>query len=141
MLTINDISENDSLESVKQYTIYFADDEALAKLAENYAQEIVDHNFHLFPSVGGRRVSDNEVIPDVLEDETDVEIDVHCMLQDSEEIGRQFSPAEFWIHALNEREDSEDAWEVVDSNIGAVFSVAAKVHVGREVGQSKGVIL
>ena len=140
MLGIDDFSDNDTLESVKQYAVYFADDAALTKLADNYAQRIVDSNQHEFPSVGDERTSDNDVIPEELEDDSDVEMDLYCMLQDAEANCRQFTPAEFWIHALNQREDAEDAWHIVDSAIGYTFSLASRVHVGRAVDRSREVI-
>jgi hypothetical protein len=40
----------------------------------------------------------------------------------AEENNRCFSPAEFWIHAVNERNDSEEAWDVIDDGIEEGFS-------------------
>lgn len=42
---------------------------------------------------------------------------LQMLASESESNGRDFSPFEFTAHELNEREDSEDAWEAFDEGI------------------------
>lgn len=44
---------------------------------------------------------------------------LEMMAHAGEENNRQFSPAEEWINALNNRPDSDEAWEIVDEAIHA----------------------
>jgi hypothetical protein len=42
---------------------------------------------------------------------------MQMLASEAESSNRDFSPFEFTAHELNEREDSEDAWEAYDSGI------------------------
>lgn len=54
-----------------------------------------------------------------IEDENDVAEAFSALAGEAEANSRQYSPFEFTAHELNEREDSEEAWEAFDAGIAA----------------------
>lgn len=54
---------------------------------------------------------------DEIEDIHDAENVMEMMAQEAESNSRQFSPNEFWIAAVNEREDSDEAWDIIEEGI------------------------
>lgn len=80
------------------------------------------------PEIGStvRTDSDGEV---EIEDENNQADVMASLASESESANRDFSPFEFTAKELNDREDSEDAWEAFDSGIsdGIAANVASRI--------------
>lgn len=82
------------------------------------------------PEIGSRlpRHIDYQGIGEI-ESEADQADALQMLASESESQGRDFSPFEFTAHELNEREDSEDAWQAYDEGIsdGILANIAARL--------------
>jgi len=91
--------------------------EEIYEAAVNYGESIALMNLSDAPVVGERfEAIDNEELFIETADEAKDEF-IRTVVANESEHTRQFSPAEFWIAALNNRDDSEEAWEKLEEGI------------------------
>ena len=67
---------------------------------------------------------------DVVCEDRDLAADImQSLAYEAESNGREYSPFEFTAHALNEREDSEEAWEAYQEGIDAGISAEISARI------------
>jgi len=102
--------------SIETINIESATLDELYEAAKEYGYNVA--SWQNLPEIGDSVPKDIDWIGiDVVEDEEDQREVLSMYAHAGEENNRCFSPAEFWISALNRRKDSEEAWEMVDSGI------------------------
>lgn len=121
----------DSLEIESEESIINAPHDTLKVMAKKYADGFGLMNMSDFPDIGNEPVAslawydDQPITHDCIDEVHD---DVIALLHEAEDHCRQYSPAEFWINAINQRDDAEEAWSVVDDAISQVFKRFADNH-------------
>lgn len=82
------------------------------------------------PDIGIKLPSHVDYQVGKISDASDQADALQMLASEAESNGRDFSPFDFTAHELNEREDSEDAWEAFDSGIadGISANVASRIQ-------------
>jgi len=115
-----------NLEIMSQEEIQNASTSELCEAATIYGESVARMNISDAPVVGKDfETADNETIEIESKEEAKNEFIKAVATGESEHM-RQFSPAEFWIAALNSREDCEVAWEAVEKGIYMGIEKVAK---------------
>lgn len=109
-----------SIEDMSQKDIQNASLDQIYLSAVKYGESVASMNLPYLPVVGENfntpfDVDDDGFLIESAEDARN-EFIAFVIVNESEHT-RQFSPAEFWISAINSRKDADEAWEKIDEGI------------------------
>lgn len=109
-----------SIEAMPQEEIRTASLETIRAAGHAYGADYAGWNRSEAPEVGQPAPGESSSLAseDVIETAEEAHrVFVSQLLANESESARQFSPAEFWISAMNSRADADEAWEALEDGI------------------------